>query len=492
MKCHISGMSAVLAAAVLLSACTKTTTYLAPQEGAALSSRRSATVKIRSGETIVVRQPRIAGGQLEGTRLGGDAVNIALGDIESISLVKNNAWYAYLFGTVIALEAGLAIGAVTAPSPPPVGESCPLVYTYDGSRYILEAEPYGGAISRSLERTEWIPLEHLRPVEGVYRLRMTNELAETEYTDELKLVVVDHGPGSRVVPDVFGRMFAVRKPVPPYRAVDGRGGDVRGELAGRDGRFWESSAYNHARPEKDLRDELVLEFPKPEGARTAVLVADAWTTLAGAVAAQGFLESLGRDQDAFFKEVDERGPAFFKMLNWYANEDLYTLNVQVETVRGWTPRVRIHGGGPFVAKEKAYLFDVGDVRGKTLRLRIKPPAGFWRLDSLALEFDAPPPLESLEIGAGLATDQAGRDVCPPLARNDDVFHEMPDRGDFVDLSFPVPPVQAGLTRSFCLKAAGYYRVHLSADGAPRRDNLDRILTEPGYALRLAREKRGGK
>ncbi len=492
MKHRMQGLATVLAVAVLFSACAKTTAYLSPEEQPALKGARAATVKTRSGPAVVVRRPRVAGGRLEGTGPGGAAVSIDLAEIESVSLTKNHAWYAFLFGVATALEAGLAIGASTAPSPPPVGESCPLIYAYDGSRYVLEAEPYGGAISRALERTEWIPLEHLRSVGCVYRLRMTNELAETEYTDELKIVVVDHAPGLRAVPDVSGRMFAVRTPVPPNRAADGRGRDARPGLAARDGRFWESSVVDSERTGADLRDELVVEFPKPERARTAVLVADAWTTLAGAVAAQGFLESLGRGQEAFFREVDARGPAFFKMLNWYANEDLYTLNVQVETAQGWKPRFRIYGGGPFVAKEKAYLFDVGDVRGKTLRLRMKPPAGFWRLDSLAVEFDAPPPLESREIGAAAAVDDTGRDVRMPLARNDDVFHEMPARGDFVDLTFPAPPVPEGFVRSLCLKATGYYRAHLSADGEPRRDNLDRILTEPGYALRLVREKRRGK
>jgi len=492
MKTLSAKITALILTAALLVACSMTTTIrYSPLEKAAIEASGSVIVRTKDGAETVVRRPRLGEGRLTGTSDRRLPVSIETAAIDSVTVKKTDITYVLLFGALAAIEGGLAIGASTAPAPPPA-QCCPLIFSFDGTRFVLEAEPYGGAICRALERAEWIPLERLRDMRGLYRLRMANELREVEHADEVKLLAVDHPADVRVLPDPSGRLYTVRDPLPPLRAVDGNGRDVAAALAERDGRFWESEAAGRGPGEDGLRDEIVVEFSKPAGARTAKLVAEAWTTTWGSRIAKRFLECLGTDLPAFFRNVNARGPAYARLMAWFAREELYLLKVQVETPEGWAPRAVLYGGGPFVAKEKAYLINVSDILGTRLRVRLRPPAGFWRLDSLAVDYSEDAPISVREIKALAARDGKGADVRSLLVRTDGVFHDMPERGDYVDLTFPAPAVAPGLERSLILKASGWYDPLPRSEGEPRRDLVRRILDEPGFTVRLARNVLSGK
>ena len=91
-----------------------------------------------------------------------------------------------------------------------------------------------------LQRTEWCTLEHLNAVNGLYRIKITNEVDETQNTDELKLLVVDHPPAIRPIPDEQGGIHTVVNPVAPLSARDGKGRDILPLVQSEDGTFWQT------------------------------------------------------------------------------------------------------------------------------------------------------------------------------------------------------------------------------------------------------------
>ncbi len=240
-------------------------------------------------------------------------------------------------------------------------ESCPFIYSYDGARYIFDAEPYGGATCPGLKRTEWCRLEYLKEVNGRYRILLKNEVDETQYTDELKLVVIDHPRGTKIVPDEAGKMHTVAHPLVPVRAYDGKGRNILPLVTQNDWLFWQTRTQEKD-PEssKGLKDELVFEFPKPEGARQAKLIFNGCNTLWGSQMLKRSLELYGNKVQDWYAEVNAHGPAFNRMNFWNTREELYRLQIRVETPAGWKSKGAVVGGGPFVSEDKAYILDLGD------------------------------------------------------------------------------------------------------------------------------------
>ena len=364
--------------------------------------------------------------------------------------------------------------------------SCPFVYSWNGEEYVLDAEPYGAAISEGLKRTDWIELSELREVGGRYRILLANELDETQYTDELKLVAVDHAPGQKIAPDLAGGFHAFSNPVSPARAFDQNGRDILAFVAKNDRAFW-LSPLGEKDPggEGEFRDDLIFEFPKPPFAKQARLLANAWTTSWGSRSAGLFLEHYGAALPEKYAEVDAHGPMYSRLVSWMTTEELAALKVWVETPAGWKARALIMGGAPVITKDRACLLDVGDIPGETLRVRLRPPVNFWMVNSLAVDYGEEAAVRVTEIAAERAVDHTGRDARAILASTDRSYLESAGRGEQTELVFQAPPKAEKLERTVFVKASGYYRIHIEATGEPRAELTERILGEPGFAARYS-------
>lgn len=362
-------------------------------------------------------------------------------------------------------------------------ESCPFVYSFDGREYVFDAEPYGGATCPGLQRTEWCRLEHLRPVGGQYRVRVTNEVNETQYTDEMKLVAVDHAPGTTIAADESGAVHTFARLRPPDRACDGAGRSILRRVAAADHLAWVT-------PEEELdpgmrsemKDELTFEFAKPAEARSAKLLFTGCNTLWASHMLRSFLELRGSEMGAYYRMLGERGPFYQAMMAWRERVEMMWLQVKVETPSGWRPAATLVGGGPFVAESRAYLLDIGDIPGEVLRVRLTPPAGFWMIDQVAVDYSPDQPVRVIELPALLGTDSRGQDAPDVLAGTDGRYLVMPQTGDEAFLAFTAPPLKPGCERTVLLKASGYYDIHFGILGAPQTGMLERFGRDPDAAI----------
>lgn len=446
------------------------------------------SVYTKSGDLYEFSKKRPA--KLSGDKIVGYAINdtgkekavsIPLSEIEVVWIKKvdRNKNFIRLF----AIVGGIAIyGVVRLITSDP---SCPFIYSFDGENYILDAEPYAGAVCQGLKRTEWCGLEHLEEVNGEYRILMTNELDETEYTDELKLVVVDHPWDVRVAPDTSGGILTISNPIAPARAYDREGRDLSVYVSENDLRVWVSKDQEKIPGRKEeLKEELIFEFPKPKKTSRAKILFNGSSTLLGSQTLKYYLGLYGKQVSQWYEEVKNLGPAFFKMANTALREELYSLQIRVETENGWESRGMLIGGPFLISTEKVYILDLTGIPGDTLRIKLTPPAAFWKIDYLAVDYSDDLPVNITEIKAvkGTSNTPGGEDVTAILAENDDNYLVMPNTGDSAELVFQAPPRSPGMGRTVILRAAGYYHMHLKADGEPNRDILERIHSEPGFAL----------
>jgi hypothetical protein len=369
-------------------------------------------------------------------------------------------------------------------SPISGGSSCPFIYSFDGASYTIDAEPYGGSICKGLKRTEWSVLGHLKETHGVYDLLITNELDETQYTDELKLLAIDHPCSLFVAPDVSGGIHTFFRPLLSLSATDRTGNDIATLCSAKDGKRWTGSMTQFDPDGKgEPRDTLTFCFLKPSNAAYVKLLINAGTTAWGATMGKRFLAMYGSGVGRWYDEVDNNGPAYKRIMNWYRNEELYMLKLQVFTRDGWKHKATILGAGPVIAADRVYTIDIHDAPGDTLKVRMAPPPGFWAFDWIAADYSADAPVSIHAVTPRYAYNTSGNDVRGTLSCIDNKFHEA-EKGDSVRLSFPVPPSVKGLSRTVVLEANGYYKIHLKAFGLPEFALLSEI-DKPGFSARFA-------
>jgi hypothetical protein len=350
-------------------------------------------------------------------------------------------------------------------SPPP-----PPVYVDFWENYFVDAELHGPSPGRGFTMTEWTSAAGVPAAGEKTKVRLSNEMSEPKSTDELRIFVVDHPPGQKIVPDLMGNMHTVFFPLAPKRARDRNGRDILPLVVENDRRFWmNSDEEKNPRKKEDLREELIFEFPKPPGVKKAKLLVNATNTAWASDFASSFLAVPGTGTYALLPWASGPNLAGGRARDWYREDEFYRLRVWVETKKGWQTRQMIYGGGPFVPKDMIYTLNVGDVPGSTLKIKLMPPVGFWMIDRLAVDYgmdSASPPIELMAEEAVVPDLPAG-DALDAIAREDGQCLILPNRGDAAEMIFTAPPLAPGKERSIILKTICRYEIRPDVGGTGR-------------------------
>lgn len=382
------------------------------------------------------------------------------------------------FGSLLIVGGIVALAGV-------LKESCPFIYSFDGEKYVFDGEPYGGAICLALERTDYCLLENLKPFNNQYLLQLTNEVDETQYTNEFKLWVVDHPDNVSIVPDVNGNLYTVKNPFAPLRASSSSGKDLLKWIEAKDLLLWESNISNiNANDDSNLRDTLYLTFPKPKEVNKVKLIVNGGTTLWGSQMLKRMTELRGEEVDQWYKALEN--PLVKSQLEiWNDREELYQLQVKVNSDDKWINKGEIWGGGPFITEDRVVLIDISDIKSDNLKIMISPPKGFWTFNSFAVDYSAEVPFKFQEISASKIISDDGIDLKNVLETSDKSYYDMPDIGQRAYLTFPVPEFNPGYERRVFAKASGYYDIHMKKTGEPQNELIRRIAFEPGFPVKYS-------
>jgi tetratricopeptide (TPR) repeat protein len=172
--------------------------------------------------------------------------------------------------------------------------SCPMIWTWDGKAFrfitdVLGIAPLGASSGDGqyfpVDHDEYIqiPGEALQAVDGKYRVRITEELSEVSYLDQVRLLAVDHPARTEIFtsekwksppfPDF--RLYGVNRRIYPKSAHDGKGADVRASLLARDGKY--VNTFQHDLSGVAELHTLDLDFGKGTApGNQAVLILNGW------------------------------------------------------------------------------------------------------------------------------------------------------------------------------------------------------------------------
>jgi len=377
----------------------------------------------------------------------------------------------------------VAVGISNANRPKVVNNGgCPFVYSWDGRQYVFDAELFGGAVARGLQREDYSELLHLQPYNGAYRVLVNDELAETDYTDRLELLAVDHRIGTSVGIDDSGKLYSLNALQIPLSAHDESGADLLPWLASDDRRIWEAPPAGS--PGGQLRHEIHMTFSKPANAATAKMLVHAGTGEWGLRMLNTLFELYGQDLAGKLASLDSNPIDAAALKLWSATEDLYALKVWVEEPSGWQVRGMIPGGG---MGARVVELDVSHVKGDQVHIRLQPPAGFWAINSAAIDFSPEQNLTVNRIAPQSARTSAGKDVSSELQATDGTYYTAM-KGDSVSVGFDTPPEQPGMSRTVFLHSNGYYRPDVRSQGPADNVTLSKIFTTRDGLARFAAER----
>jgi len=427
---------------------------------------------VRRGELGSIRLELVVDAQRPSELGAGPKAGIAAGALSAVVVT----------GTIIVGAALLGSGGGRGGG----GTSCPRVYSFDGSDWRLDSGTYGAAFFEADQRTDHDLLEKLVEVDGAYRLRLMNELDETEHVDALRLVVVDHPKGSRVVPTPDGELLTFASPRAALRATDLRGDDVLAHVARRDGKLWASNLEGRdATRQEDTRDGLDLVFAKPSDAREMKLALTGMNTPEASQIVVHLLALQGDELPQVYERLNHSALARKLLRRLYVGVGLLT--VSVRTPNGWSQRGVFEAAGNEIAKVQALRIDVSDLPGERVELRLESAVGMWHVDEVAVDYGADLQIEAHRLAPGRAFADDGRDVSATLSEID-ARRLSSEPGQWAELTFVAPtPPTAGMHRSVVLETTGYDTLHVEPSPEANPAEANALMLSPGATSRRVLE-----
>ena len=417
-------------------------------------------VHTKDGQSQVFVNCIVSGDHVIGTEKAGRTTSIDRADILYVEVQKRELSTGW---TIVAILGGAVIGTVLLAAIIIAVASCPHVSSFDGQSWVLEAEPNGGAITRTTEYTDFSVLKHLRALpDSVYRLRFQTTQDEIDFTNEVKLLAVDHAPDVEVLPDVRGRLLALSGVRHPRSALTDGGVDLARPLNEGEELFWDGDPQRKGYDKDHPRDEITLTFERPEGCSRGVLVFEGSSTFWSTYVMADFLSKYGRSAAARFKRL-ESDPNGREKVDRFMEKSGYHMEVLLKSDGEWTRAGYFRTAGTYVSKVQALEIDLPKNASETVELKLRYTPFFWNIRDIGMSFSfSDKNLLVSELAPLEARDLRKGDIRDLLLARDDSYYRS-ERGDCAEMSFAVPRAAKDRERTLILKSSGYYNFVLEKD-----------------------------
>ena len=411
-----------------------------------------------------------------------DRVSIPFAAIRQIDLLEKNSGKttaSYVFGTLGAVAGTFVVLAVIVAL---TKSSCPFVYAYDGHEYRFVGETYGGAIFAPAERHDYLPLPALVPEDGQYRLKISNELKERQYTNLAELWVVQHAAGTQVLLDQRGRVHTLAAPQPPTLARSPGGHGYTAQLQAPD---HHAVLFDEDAP-GSAPNEVVLTFANPAAARHGKLVLHAQNSLWLDYLYGAFIEKFGTAYNAWAARQKTQPAAINRQ--WSLDQHI-PLKVYVETGHGWQLAETIPTIGPLAARDLVVPLDFATAPAGPVRVKLACGFMFWEVDYAALDYSPNAPVQLEKCRLTSAVTERGADARAQLAADDTLYLSQPRPGCAVSLGYTsgLPAAAANTRRTAFLHTKGYYEHSREFSGLPNLPELY-AFKKPGRFVEFSKEQ----
>lgn len=429
--------------------------------------------RIKEEEKNIVNEVHLyLGEEYQDMEMGN--IEIPLSDISEIRIIDRNT------GKEIGVYALVGIGAIAIISAivALTKSSCPYVYVHNGENFVFEGEAYGGAIGKNLERTDYMPLPSLKIKDNNYRIRMSNELKERQYTNLIEMVVVKHEDDEQVLLDKKGNPHLIKNLKEADAAFSSNGENLIPLLAKKDDKFHLFNDENYS------KNEIVLNFTRPKEASQANLVIHGKNTLWFDYLFGEFLEKFGGHYSKWMHN-EFNASTEIRMQRIIDND--FPLFISIKKNGEWQMVDYLLTVGPLASRDFVIPIDLSDYWGDEIHVKLETGFMFWEMDYAAMGFSETRILEKKILKPYLATGTGSMDWKSELEYSDNLYMEQESIGDVTEIVFAVPDELQNNTHSTFLKTKGYYELIRDFTGFPEWSNLNEFKI-PGHFSDFSRER----
>ena len=458
----ILGLAFVAASSVLYNGCTTTEKIthryqLAnPVETGSITVLTKDTIQYELENYRLTDSLLIGKGTSEksGRRLFFDGT-IRISDIVYIQARGTSFWKGLLVAGAVGIFGITAISSLSGADQLYVkeiisgGSSCPYIYSWNGDRYVLDAEAFGIAFGKALEMNSCSVLPSLKEKDSLIKIKFANERPETHYINSIRLHAAEVDEGAMACIDAHNTLWPIYHPSPPIGAVDQSGNEILKKISSVDQIYWETNVTMIS-PLSNFEDVLDVSFANSSSGEKGSLIITAINTDFSATVFKNVFEFMG-DQSLAFMYAVENDPEMINTLKQWTEES--SLKAFFWDGEKWITIGTIHPEATVTPFSKLIRFTIGKFTGDTIKIRLTGLADVWKIDAVQMDWTPVKPLKSVPVQLVSAIDPGNKEVSSALA--------FPDN-NYVTL---LPPEEIELTFKSIIPSSGKKVVYaISAQG----------------------------
>jgi len=311
-----------------------------------------------------------------------------------------------------------------------------------------------------------------------YTLKITNEVREIQNTNLCELLVFDHPEGIDVLVDKKGEFHTISNIVPPLSASNLQGQNFLDLVRSKD----TLSYFGQNVPNGNIKDGIVMEFPKPIDSNIAKVIIRAKNTFFLDYMMGKFHELFG---DAYYKwQNKQKNEPEEKLRKWSLDQNI-PMSLYIERNGEWKFVDYYHIAGPMALKDDILAIPINQSDRNLLKIKLEWGANFWELDYVAADFTNSTEVKSYKLPLTSALTNKNKDIKDKLLEDDKEYYTQPNIGDEAVLTFKLP--SPGINkRSIVLHTKGYYQILREPSGKPNVTYL-KSFSQPGQFNKFCNE-----
>jgi hypothetical protein len=355
--------------------------------------------------------------------------------------------------------------------------NCPQVYVNNNGQYEFKSGVYSGAIHSGMERTDYLALPGITPVNNKYQFRIGNVPNEEQFINQVQLMKVEHPADVQVLADRHGKILTYKNALSPTNATYDDGTDVTAQLKFTDGQeyLFDSKATAGG------FSSVMMSWARPAGVKKGKLLVHAGNSNWSGYLFKEFVSLFGNSYEKW--RLQQELKAAPNSEQWQLDQGL-PLKVCVETEKGWQYVDHFALTGNTASRDMIMEIDLTGVKKDKVNIRIESAFQFWNLDMAALDFSDNAVVSSVILNPASVVKNNKEDNQNQLLQKDAAYSHLSDN-DYINLEYDAPASSGNV--SFFLVSTGYYH---TKPPISKKTDLQALLEfkEKGAFDRFSRNK----